>query len=72
MKRIGRASGSSVSAAHLLAVVEDQGLSNVVHSQRQSSPPGDHNGKDSRPDGQQGNDDKEWGGDGAHNVGPDS
>ena len=58
--------------SYLLAVIEHHGLRNVVDGERQSCPPGNDNGKDSRPDGQQGNDDEEGGGDGANNVGPDS
>ena len=57
---------------YLLAVIEHHGLSNVVDGQRQSCPPGDDNGEDSRPNGQQGNDDEEGGGDGANDVRPDS
>lgn len=62
----------AISGLYLLAVVEDHGLGNVVDGQPQSCPPRNHNGKDSRPNGQKGDDDKEWGGDGANNVGPDS
>ena len=58
--------------AHLLAVVENQRLGNVVDGQSQSCPPRNNNGEDPRPDGQQRNDDEERGGNGANNVGPDS
>ena len=57
---------------YLLAVVENHGLCNVVDSKRQSCPPGDDNGEDSRPNSQQGNDYEEGGGDGPNDVGPDS
>lgn len=33
-------------------------------------PPRDHNGEDACPDGDQGDGIEDWGGDGAHNVGP--
>ena len=55
---------------HLLTVIQHQGLRNVVDGQSQSCPPGNHNGENSCPNGQQGNDDEERGGDGANNVGP--
>ena len=55
---------------HLLAVVEDQALCDVVHGQREGSPPGDGNGEHAHSDGQQGDDDIQGGGDGTHYVGP--
>ena len=61
-----------VQGDYLLAVVEHHGLRNVVDGERQSCPPGDDDGEDSRPNGQQGNDDEEGGGDGANDVRPDS
>lgn len=59
-------------SAHLLAVVEHHGLSDVVDGQSQSCPPGNDNGEDSSPDGEQRDDDEEGCGDGPHNVGPHS
>ena len=56
--------------AHLLAVVEHHGLGQVVDRQCQGRPPGNDDGKDASPDGEQGYDDEEGGCDGPHNVGP--
>lgn len=56
----------------LLAVVQHHGLCHIVDRQAQGSPPRNDNGEDTRPNGEQRDDDEEGGGDGSHNVGPDS
>ena len=42
----------------------------VVHSQPKGSPEGDHDGKYTKPNGDDGDDDEGGCGDGSHNVGP--
>ena len=59
-------------SAHLLAVVEHHGLGHIVDGQAQSCPPGNDNGENSGPDGEQRDDDEEGCGDGPHYVGPHS
>lgn len=58
--------------AELLGEADDQRLGNEVDGQRHGRPPADHDGENSRPNGQQGDDHERGGSQGSNNVGPNA